>query len=104
MRREVEAKERIIAEKDQALSAAEAIIQQLKEALRAERVARYGKRREKLSDLQLQLLDLEPGLASDEIEREIASGQLARVPRKYTRELHAYSETAWRRLRCLAGR
>ena len=76
MRREVEAKERIIAAKDQALFAAEAIIEQLKEALRAERVARYGKRSEKLSDLQFQLLDLEPGVSSDEIEREIVSGPL----------------------------
>jgi transposase len=76
----VEAKDRIIAEKDQALSAAEAIIQQLKEALRAERVARYGKRSEKLSDLQFQLLDLEPGVSSDEIEREVGSGPLPECP------------------------
>jgi len=76
MQQKVEAKDRIIAEKNQALSAAEAIIQQLKEALRAERVARYGKRSEKLSDLQLQLLDLEPGVSSDEIETEIAGGPL----------------------------
>jgi transposase len=76
----VEAKDRIIAEKDQALSAAEAIIQQLKEALRAERVARYGQRSEKLSDLQFQLLDLEPGISSDEIEREVASGPLPECP------------------------
>ena len=76
LKEKVEAKDRTIAEKDQALSAAEAIIQQLKEALRAERVARYGQRSEKLSDLQLQLLDLEPGVSSDEIEREVASGPL----------------------------
>ena len=76
LKEKVEAKDRIIAEKDQALSAAEAIIQQLKEALRAERVARYGQRSEKLSDLQLQLLDLEPGVSSDEIEGEVASGPL----------------------------
>jgi transposase len=80
MRREAEVKDRIIAEKNQALSAAEAIIQQLKEALRAERVARYGKRSEKLSDLQFQLLDLEPGVSSDEIEQEIASGPLPECP------------------------
>src|ERR1700693_2853983 len=80
MRREVEVKDRIIAEKDQALSAAEAIIQQLKEALRAERVARYGQRSERLSDLQLQLLDLEPGVSSDEIEQEVASGPLPESP------------------------
>ena len=80
LKEKVEAKDRIIAEKDQALSAAEAIIQQLKEALRAERVARYGQRSEKLSDLQLQLLDLEPGVSSDEIEREVASGPLPECP------------------------
>ena len=80
LKEKVEAKDRIIAEKDQALSAAEAIIQQLKETLRAERVARYGQRSEKLSDLQLQLLDLEPGVSSDEIEREVASGPLPECP------------------------
>jgi transposase len=91
MRREVEVKDRIIAEKDQALSAAEAIIQQLKEALRAERVARYGKRSEKLSDLQFQLLDLEPGVSSDEIEREAASGPLPECPGD-TQENHKPTE------------
>jgi transposase len=80
LKEKVEAKDRIIAEKDQALSAAEAIIQQLKEALRAERVARYGQRSEKLSDLQFQLLDLEPGVSSDEIEGEVASGPLPECP------------------------
>ena len=91
MRREVEGKDRIIAEKNQALSAAEAIIQQLKEALRAERVARYGKRSEKLSDLQFQLLDLEPGVSSDEIEGEIASGPLPECPGD-TQENHKPTE------------
>jgi len=62
--------------KDQALAAAEAIIQQLKEALRLERIKKYGSRSEKLSDLQLELLDLEPAVASDEIETEAASGPL----------------------------
>jgi transposase len=80
LKEKVEAKDRIIAAKDQALSAAEAIIQQLREALRAERVARYGKRSEKLSDLQFQLLDLEPGVSSDEIELEAASGPLPECP------------------------
>jgi transposase len=73
----VEAKDRVIAEKDQALAAADAIIQQLKEALRLERIRKYGKQSEKLSDLQLQLLDLEPAVSSDEIETEIASGPLS---------------------------
>jgi transposase len=63
--------------KDQALAAAEAIIQQLKEALRLERVRKYGSRSEKLSDLQLEFLDLEPAVSSDEIETEAASGPLS---------------------------
>jgi transposase len=73
---QVGAKDRVIAEKDQALAAAEAIIQQLKQALRLERIRKYGKRSENLSDLQLELLDREPAVSSDEIETEIASGPL----------------------------
>ena len=96
-------KDRIIAEKDQALSAAEAIIQQLKEALRAERVARYGKRSEKLSDLQFQLLDLEPGVSSDEIEREVASGPLPECPGD-TQENHKPTEKQQRARRNHPGR
>jgi transposase len=76
LQQKVEAKDRVIAEKNQALSAAEAIIQQLKEALRLERIKKYGKQSEKLSDLQLELLDLEPAVSSDEIETEAASGPL----------------------------
>lgn len=54
MPRKVEAKDRVIAARDQALAAAEAIIVQLQEALRLECVRKYGKQSEKLSDLQLQ--------------------------------------------------
>lgn len=72
----VEAKDRVIAAKDQALAAAEAIIQQLKEALRLERISKYGKQSEKLSDLQLELLDLEPAVSSDEVEAEATAGPL----------------------------
>src|SRR6266567_3109543 len=76
LQEKVEAKNRVIAEKDQALAAAEAIIQQLKEALRLERIRKYGKQSEKLSDLQLELLDHEPAVSTDEIETEAASGPL----------------------------
>jgi len=77
LEKQVESKDRVIAEKNQALAAAEAIIQQLKEALRLERIKKYGKQSEKLSDLQLELLDREPAVSSDEIETEIASGPLS---------------------------
>ena len=87
MRREVEAKEHALLAKDaelarsqQALFAAKAIIEQLKEALRMERVPRFGKASEKLTDLQLQLLDLEPSVSSDEVEGEAARGPLPDAP------------------------
>ena len=56
--------------KDQALALAEIKIRVLEERLRLERIARYGKRSETLSDLQLQLLDLEPGVSQEEVEAE----------------------------------
>jgi len=70
-------KDRVIAAKDQALAAAQAIIEQLKQALRLERIRKYGKQSEKLSDLQLQLLDLEPAVSSGEVDAEVASGPLS---------------------------
>jgi len=73
---QVQARDRVIAQKTQALAAAESIIQQLKEALRMERIKKYGKQSEKLSDLQLQLLDLEPAVSSGEIDTEAASAPL----------------------------
>lgn len=90
LKEQVEAKRRVIAEKDQAISAkdlaiakkdqalfaAEAIIEQLKEALRLERIRKYGKQSEKLSDLQLQLLDLEPAVSSEEVAGEVERGPL----------------------------
>jgi transposase len=45
-------------------------IQVLEEHLRLRRIAKYGPGSEKLSDLQLQLLDMEPGVTSDEVQAE----------------------------------
>jgi len=80
LKEQVEAKDRVIAEKTRALAAAEAINRQLKEALRLERIHKYGKQSEKLSDLQLELLDREPAVSSEEIETEIAGGPLSEEP------------------------
>ena len=74
LQQKVEAKDVELARKDRALQAAELIIQQLKDALRLERIRKYGKQSEKLSDLQLELLDHEPAVSSEEIESEAASG------------------------------
>ncbi|WP_420239029.1 IS66 family transposase [Telmatobacter bradus] len=69
-----------LARKDQALFAAEAIIQELREALRLERIKRFGKQSEKLSDLQLELLSGEPALSSEEIAGEVERGPLPDAP------------------------
>ena len=45
-------------------------IQALEECLRLELIHRYGPKSEKLSDNQLQLLDLEPGVSAEEVEAE----------------------------------
>ncbi len=69
-----------LARKDQALQAAEAIIQELREALRLERIKRFGKQSEKLSDLQLELLSDEPGVSSEEVAGEAERGPLPEPP------------------------
>lgn len=49
---------------------AELKIQKLEEILRQERIARFGARSEKLSDLQLALLEEEPSVTADEVAAE----------------------------------
>jgi transposase len=63
-------RDQLLSRKDQALALAEIKIKVLEERLRLDRIARYGKGSETLSDLQLQLLDLEPGVSSQEVEAE----------------------------------
>ena len=67
---QIAARDQQLTRKDQALALAEIKIRVLEERLRLERIARYGKRSETLSDLQLQLLDLEPGVSQEEVEAE----------------------------------
>lgn len=55
-------------------------IQVLEERLRHARIARYGKHSEKLSDLQLELLELEPGVSEEEVEAESKREPLATPP------------------------
>jgi transposase len=70
LKAELAAKDQQLARKDQALALAEVKIKVLEERLRLDRIARYGKRSETLSDLQLELLDMEPGVSSEEVEAE----------------------------------
>jgi len=68
---------RQLAVKDQALAMAEMKVLALQQELRLARIAKYGNRSETLSDLQLELLDLEPGVSSDEVAAESESSPLA---------------------------
>lgn len=52
-------------------------IQVLEERLRKQRIEKYGKHSETLSDLQQELLDLEPGVSSEEVEAESEREPLA---------------------------
>jgi RHS repeat-associated protein len=88
---QVEAKNRVISAKDQIIAQSELNIQKLEEALRLERFRKYGSRSEKLSDLQLKLLDLEPAVSNDEIETEISSGPLPEAARRRKRKSHTDS-------------
>jgi transposase len=57
-------------ERDQQLRWAECKIQALEERLRLQLIAKYGPASEKLSDVQLQLLELEPGVSQREVQAE----------------------------------
>lgn len=83
LKEKVTTQEQALAEKDaqlmraqQALTLSELKNQKLVEELRLERIKKYGKKSETLSDLQLQLLDLEPAVSSEEIAAESQRGPL----------------------------
>lgn len=63
-------KEARISKLEQQLYWAQLKIQKLEELLRQQRIARFGVRSEKLSDLQLALLDEEPSVTADEVSAE----------------------------------
>ena len=65
-----------IVAKDRIIALSELKIQKLVEALRLERIKKYGKQSEKLSDIQLELLNLEPAVSSDEVAGEVERGPL----------------------------
>jgi len=64
------------ARSQQVLATYEMRVQKLEEELRLERIKKYGKQSEKLSDLQLELLDLEPAVSSEEVAAESQRGPL----------------------------
>ena len=68
------------------LKFAEYKVRVLEERLRLVRIEKYGPGSEKLSDAQLELLELEPGVSSAEVEAESERAQLKlplEQPRKH---------------------
>ena len=63
-------------------------IQDLKEQLRLQRIKKYGPASEKLSDAQLDLLDLEPGVSNAEVQAESERGPLPAPAEKKPRQKH----------------
>jgi transposase len=80
LKEQLEAKDKTLASRDQVIAVSAMKIQKLEEELRLERIKKYGMQSEKLSDLQLALLDLEPGVSSDEVEAESQRGPLPESP------------------------
>lgn len=76
LQQEIDAQQKQLAFQRSELEYAQVKIQVLEERLRQQRIEKYGKQSEKLSDLQLELLDREPAVSSEEIESEAASGGL----------------------------
>jgi transposase len=71
-----------IVELQKELAWAKLKIQVLEERLRLERIRKYGPGSEKLSDAQLQLLDLEPGVSNAEVQAESERVPLPATPEK----------------------
>jgi len=75
--RQLDAQEKRLQADANELAYARLKIQMLEEKLRQARIAKYGKSSETLSDLQLQLLELEPGVSNEEVEAESQREPLA---------------------------
>jgi transposase len=68
-------------------------IQVLEEKLRLQRIAKYGPGSEKLSNLQLELLEFEPGVSNVEVTAEGERDALQSTPEKKKRRKHPGRQT-----------
>ena len=68
-------------------------IQLLEEKLRLQRIAKYGPGSEKLSNLQLELLEYEPGVSNVEVTTESERDALPPTPEKKKRRKHPGRQT-----------
>ena len=91
LQQQIDAQQKQLASQRGELDYAQLKIRVLEERLRQQMIKKYGKPSETLSDLQLELLDGEPAVSSEEIESEAVSGPLpegdaektaTRVPRR----------------------
>jgi transposase len=80
LRQQLEAQAKLAQSAEQELEYARLKIRVLEERLRLERIAKYGKHSETLSDLQLELLDLEPGVSGEEVAAESEREPVAPPP------------------------
>lgn len=83
---------------EQKLQVAELQVQKLEEQLRLRRIEKYGPGSEKLSNLQLELLEGEPGVSDAEVqaesERPLLNGAVTEVlVREHTRRKHPGRQT-----------
>jgi transposase len=81
---EVVALKKLLADRDRELAWEKLRVQVLEARLRKLLLAKYGPSSEKLSDDQLRLLELEPGVSNEEVERESERSQeeLAQRPKR----------------------
>ncbi|HYL16383.1 MAG TPA: IS66 family transposase [Terriglobales bacterium] len=70
LKQQLARQEQQLAKTEQQLQYAELKIQQLEERLRQQRIAKYGAGSEKLSNLQLHMLEQEPGVSQAEVQAE----------------------------------
>jgi transposase len=77
LQQQLNAQEKLAQSAEQELEYARLKIRVLEERLRLERIAKYGKHSETLSDLQFELLDLEPGVSGEEVAAESERQPLA---------------------------
>jgi transposase len=68
-------------------------IQVLEEKLRLQRIAKYGPGSEKLSNLQLELLEFEPGVSNTEVASESEREALSLITEKKKRRKHPGRQT-----------
>jgi len=82
LKRQLHSTERQLSTTEQHLQYAELKIRVLEERLRVHRIAKYGPGSEKLSNEQLELLELEPGVSNQEVEAESQREPLPAAPRR----------------------